>query len=60
MNVGEEHEKTTPNPTIGLLQNRFSSTVQDFDNYGPKDSLDRIGCNWPDFDNVSDWSTPTS
>lgn len=33
-------------PTIGLLQIRFSSTVVDFADYGPVDTLARIGCDF--------------
>ncbi|HOU90460.1 MAG TPA: hypothetical protein PLU22_05410 [Polyangiaceae bacterium] len=33
-------------PTIGLLQIRFSSTVVDFADYGPVDALERIGCDF--------------
>ncbi len=42
-------------PVVGLLQDRFSSTVQDYDNFGNKAALERIGCEWPDFSGV-DWS----
>jgi len=38
-------------PTVGLLQIRFSSTVIDFADYGPVDALARIGC---DFGTVTD------
>ena len=34
-------------PTVGLLQVRFSSTVQDFNYYGPIDTIEAIGCGWP-------------
>jgi hypothetical protein len=34
-------------PTVGLLQVRFSSTVQDFNYYGPIDTIEAIGCSWP-------------
>jgi len=33
-------------PSVGLLQIRFSSVVLDFANYGPVDALTRIGCNF--------------
>jgi len=33
-------------PTVGLLQIRFSSTVRDFADYGPVDAMARIGCNF--------------
>jgi len=38
-------------PTVGLLQIRFTSTVIDFADYGPVDALARIGC---DFGTVTD------
>ena len=34
-------------PTVGLLQVRFSSTVHDFNYYGPLATIRAIGCNWP-------------
>ncbi len=34
-------------PTVGLLQVRFSSTVQDYSSYGPIATIEAIGCNWP-------------
>jgi hypothetical protein len=34
-------------PTVGLLQVRFSSTVQDYNSYGPLDKMAAIGCAWP-------------
>jgi len=34
-------------PTVGLLQIRFSSTVNDFNYYGPLSKLPAIGCAWP-------------
>jgi hypothetical protein len=34
-------------PTVGLLQIRFSSTVQDYSNYGPLAVLQALGCSWP-------------
>ena len=33
-------------PSVGLLQIRFSSVVLDFANYGPVDALAGIGCNF--------------
>jgi len=33
-------------PSVGLLQIRFSSVVIDFANYGPVDALERIGCDF--------------
>ena len=46
-------------PPVGLLQDRFSATVQDYENFGPKEAMARIGCPWPDFSNVTDWGNPT-
>lgn len=34
-------------PTVGLLQIRFSSTVHDFNYYGPLAKIAAIGCAWP-------------
>jgi hypothetical protein len=34
-------------PTVGLLQVRFSSTVHDFNYYGPLATIEAIGCPWP-------------
>jgi hypothetical protein len=34
-------------PTVGLLQVRFSSTVQDYNYYGPLPTIEAIGCAWP-------------
>jgi hypothetical protein len=34
-------------PTVGLLQIRFSSTVHDYNYYGPLPTIQAIGCNWP-------------
>jgi hypothetical protein len=34
-------------PTVGLLQIRFSSTVHDFNYYGPMAKMTAIGCSWP-------------
>ncbi|HEY2406545.1 MAG TPA: hypothetical protein VGI10_11115 [Polyangiaceae bacterium] len=34
-------------PTVGLLQIRFSSTVHDYNYYGPPAKMAAIGCNWP-------------
>ena len=34
-------------PTVGLLQVRFSSTVQSYNYYGPIATLEAIGCSWP-------------
>jgi hypothetical protein len=37
----------TTDPTVGLLQVRFSSTVHDYNYYGPLATIEAIGCNWP-------------
>jgi hypothetical protein len=34
-------------PTVGLLQIRFSSTVQDYNSFGSLDKMAAIGCAWP-------------
>ena len=34
-------------PTVGLLQIRFSSTVKDYNYNGPMAKMAAIGCNWP-------------
>jgi hypothetical protein len=34
-------------PTVGLLQIRFSSTVQDYNGYGSFEKMAAIGCTWP-------------
>jgi hypothetical protein len=39
--------ETANDPTIGLLQIRFSSTVHDFAGQGPQDRLACIGCTFP-------------
>jgi Stigma-specific protein, Stig1 len=38
---------TANDPTIGLLQIRFSSTVHDYNYYGRMEKMASIGCNWP-------------
>ena len=38
---------TADDPTVGLLQIRFSSTVHDYNYYGPMAKITAIGCNWP-------------
>jgi hypothetical protein len=38
---------TANDPTVGLLQIRFSSTVQDYNYYGPLAKMAAIGCAWP-------------
>jgi hypothetical protein len=34
-------------PTVGLLQVRFSSTVHDYNYFGPIPTITAIGCSWP-------------
>jgi hypothetical protein len=34
-------------PTVGLLQIRYSSTVHDYNFYGPLPAMANIGCPWP-------------
>jgi hypothetical protein len=34
-------------PTVGLLQDRLSSTVHDYNYYGPMAKIAAIGCSWP-------------
>jgi hypothetical protein len=43
-NVGQRHAN---DPTVGLLQIRFSSTVHDHNYYGPMANIVAIGCAWP-------------
>jgi hypothetical protein len=38
---------TANDPTVGLLQIRFSSTVHDYNYYGPMPKMAAIGCSWP-------------
>jgi hypothetical protein len=38
---------TADDPTVGLLQVRFSSTVHDYNYYGPMAKIAAIGCSWP-------------
>jgi hypothetical protein len=38
---------TANDPTVGLLQIRFSSTVNDYNYYGPLGKMPAIGCDWP-------------
>jgi hypothetical protein len=37
----------TMDPTVGLLQVRFSSTVHDYNYYGSLPTIEAIGCSWP-------------
>ena len=38
---------TADDPTVGLLQIRFSSTVHDYNYYAPLEKMATIGCAWP-------------
>jgi hypothetical protein len=38
---------TANDPTVGLLQIRFSSTVHDYNYSGPMAKIAAIGCSWP-------------
>lgn len=38
---------TADDPTVGLLQDRFSSTISGFNQYGPMAKMAAIGCAWP-------------
>jgi hypothetical protein len=38
---------TANDPTVGLLQIRFSSTVHDYNYYGPPAKMAALGCSWP-------------
>jgi hypothetical protein len=38
---------TATDPTVGLLQIRFSSTVHDYNYFGSLPKMAAIGCNWP-------------
>ena len=38
---------TASDPTVGLLQIRFSSTVHDYNYFGSLPKMTAIGCNWP-------------
>ena len=38
---------TANDPTVGLLQVRFSSTMHDYNYNGPMAKMAAIGCNWP-------------
>ena len=49
-------------PTVGLLQIRFSSTVHDYNYYGPLPKMAAIGCSWPaalegQADDATFWAT---
>ncbi len=44
-------------PTIGLLQIRFSSTVRDFADFGPVDAMERIGCDFGTVTSTDSYAT---
>jgi hypothetical protein len=46
--------KTAYDPTIGLLQIRFSSTVKDYNQYGPRAAMTTVGCNFPDLGHTTE------
>jgi len=53
---------TANDPTVGLLQIRFSSTVHDYNYFGPTAKMTSIGCTWPSAlssqaDNAVFWAT---
>jgi hypothetical protein len=53
---------TANDPTVGLLQIRFSSTVHDYNYYGPMAKMTAIGCTWPSAltsqaDSATFWAT---
>jgi hypothetical protein len=45
--IVEDSYGGSTDPTVGLTQIRFSSTVSDFNDGGPIDTIERIGCDWP-------------
>jgi hypothetical protein len=45
--VVEDSYGGSSDPTVGLLQIRFSSTVRDYNYYGPIPKMTAIGCQWP-------------
>jgi hypothetical protein len=46
--------KTAYDPTIGLLQIRFSSTVKDYNQFGPRAAMTAIGCAFPDLGHLTE------
>lgn len=46
--VVEDAYGGSADPTVGLTQIRFSSTVKDYASGGPLDALERIGCDFPE------------
>jgi hypothetical protein len=47
-------------PSVGLLQIRFSSVVRDFADYGPVNTLTRIGCNFGTVTSSDSYATKSS
>ena len=51
---------TANDPTVGLLQVRFSSTMHDYNYNGPMAKMAAVGCNWPpELQNQPDTSNST-
>jgi hypothetical protein len=53
---------TANDPTVGLLQVRFSSTVRDYNYHAPLEKIAAIGCSWPSelatqADDATFWAT---
>jgi hypothetical protein len=46
--INSTTNETANDPTMGLLQIRFSSTVHDYEQLGPLDHLACVGCTFPD------------
>jgi hypothetical protein len=46
--------KTAYDPTVGLLQIRFSSTVKDYNQYGPRAAMTAVGCTFPDLGHTTE------
>ncbi len=46
--------KTAYDPTVGLLQIRFSSTVKDYNQFGPRAAMTAMGCNFPDLGHTTE------
>ncbi len=47
-------------PSVGLLQIRFTSTVRDFADYGPRDAMARVGCDFGTITNTDSYATKAS
>ena len=46
--------KTAYDPTVGLLQIRFSSTVKDYNQFGPRAAMTAVGCTFPDLGHLTE------